>query len=331
MGPEPTSTIFADAPEVKPGETTGGVAIEGRSLGQIAWTKLKRDRVAVTGGFVVIFLILVAILAPFIIKLYGEPIDKVNANLIDPLLSIPKGTLGGISGEHWFGVEPRLGRDIFSRIVSGAQTSLFVAFSAAFISTFIGSLIGVSAGYFGGWWDALVSRVMDLLLAFPQVLFAIGLVTVLPDSFFGFGDRWSRMLVLASVIGFFGWPYIGRIVRGQTISLREREFIEASRSLGARSPRILFKELLPNLVAPILVYATLIIPTNILTEAALSFLGVGVEPPNPSWGQMLFDATGFYEADPMYMIIPGTAIFITVLAFNLFGDGLRDALDPKAH
>jgi peptide/nickel transport system permease protein len=147
---------------------------------------------------------------------------------------------------------------------------------------------------------------------------------------FGLDSRWSRILILVGIIGFFGWPYIGRIVRGQTLSLREREFVEAARSMGARSPRILFRELLPNLAAPILVYATLIIPTNILTEAALSFLGVGIPPPNPSWGGMLSDAVSVYSIDPMYMIIPGVTIFITVLAFNLFGDGLRDALDPKA-
>jgi peptide/nickel transport system permease protein len=176
----------------------------------------------------------------------------------------------------------------------------------------------------------VISRVMDFLLAFPQLLFAIALVSVLPDTFLGLGGRWARVVVLVGIIGFFGWPYIGRIVRGQTLSLREREFVEASRSLGARSPRILFRELLPNLAAPILVYATLIIPTNILTEAALSFLGVGIPPPNPSWGGMLSDAVTFYSIDPMYMIIPGGMIFITVLAFNLFGDGLRDALDPKA-
>jgi peptide/nickel transport system permease protein len=154
---------------------------------------------------------------------------------------------------------------------------------------------------------------------------------VLPGTLFGFGGRWSRVLVLVIVIGFFGWPYIGRIVRGQTLSLREREFVEASKSLGARSPRILFRELLPNLAAPILVYTTLIIPTNILTEAGLSFLGVGVPPPNPSWGGMLSDAIAYRTSDPMYLIIPGAMIFITVLAFNLFGDGLRDALDPRAH
>jgi len=162
------------------------------------------------------------------------------------------------------------------------------------------------------------------------LLFSIALVSVLPATLFGFSGRWSRVLVLIAVIGFFGWPYIGRIVRGQTLSLREREFVEASRSLGARSPRILFREMLPNLAAPILVYTTLIIPTNILTEAALSFLGVGIPPPFPSWGGMLSDALQFYRYDPMFMVIPGAMIFITVLAFNLFGDGLRDALDPKA-
>jgi len=171
---------------------------------------------------------------------------------------------------------------------------------------------------------------MDFLLAFPQLLFAIALVSVLPDQMFGLGDRWSRVFILVAVIGFFGWPYIGRIVRGQTLSLREREFVEASKSIGARSPRILFRELLPNLAAPILVYTTLIIPTNILTEASLSFLGVGIPPPWPSWGGMLSDAVSYYTSDPMYMIVPGVMIFLTVLAFNLFGDGLRDALDPKA-
>jgi peptide/nickel transport system permease protein len=188
----------------------------------------------------------------------------------------------------------------------------------------------MTAGFVGGWVDSIVSRVMDFLLAFPQLLFSIALVSVLPDTLLGFSGRWSRVLVLIAVIGFFGWPYIGRIVRGQTLSLREREFVEASRSLGARSPRILFREMLPNLAAPILVYTTLIIPTNILTEAALSFLGVGIPPPFPSWGGMLSDALQFYRYDPMFMIIPGAMIFITVLAFNLFGDGLRDALDPKA-
>jgi ABC-type dipeptide/oligopeptide/nickel transport system permease subunit len=162
-------------------------------------------------------------------------------------------------------------------------------------------------------------------------VFAIALVGVIPGSAFGLSGSTLRVVLLIFIIGFFAWPYMGRIIRGQTLSLREREFVDAARSLGARGPYILFRELLPNMVGPILVYATLLVPTNILFEASLDFLGVGIIPPTPSWGQMLATAVtqGFYSVDPMYMIIPGVAIFITVLAFNLFGDGLRDALDPK--
>jgi peptide/nickel transport system permease protein len=189
----------------------------------------------------------------------------------------------------------------------------------------------MAAGFLGGWVDTMVSRSMDVLLSFPQLLFSIALVSVVPTKLFGMGGSAPRIMVLIFVIGFFGWPYIGRIVRGQTLSLREREFVEAARSLGAGRIHILIKELLPNLVAPILVYTTLMIPTNILNEAALSFLGVGVQPPTPSWGQGLSDAIQYYTIDLPDLLIPGLAIFVTVLAFNLFGDGLRDALDPKGN
>jgi len=178
----------------------------------------------------------------------------------------------------------------------------------------------------------VIARAMDIFLAFPLLVFAIALVGVIPGSAFGLSGNTLRVTLLIFIIGFFAWPYMGRIIRGQTLSLREREFVAAARSLGARGPYILFRELLPNMVGPILVYATLLIPTNILLEAALDFLGVGIIPPTPSWGQMLATAVnqGFYYVDPMYMIIPGLAIFLTVLAFNLFGDGLRDALDPRS-
>jgi peptide/nickel transport system permease protein len=332
LGPEASITDESTPPTADPAleRDSGEKAIAGRSLKQIAWRRLKRDKVAIAGGVVVILLVVVALLAPLLSKLFGHPIDEYHIDQIDPTFSTPLKPFGGISKDFIFGVEPTSGRDVFSRIVFGAQTSLTVAFLSAFVSTILGAVFGLAAGFLGGWVDTVISRTMDFLLAFPQLLFAIALVSVLPDSFLGLGGRWSRVLVLVGVIGFFGWPYIGRIVRGQTLSLREREFVEASRSMGARAPRILFKELLPNLAAPILVYTTLIIPTNILTEAALSFLGVGIPPPNPSWGGMLSDAVTFYSIDPMYMIIPGGMIFITVLAFNLFGDGLRDALDPKA-
>jgi peptide/nickel transport system permease protein len=304
-------------------------AIEGRSPGRIAWTRLKRDKVALGGGLVVVLLILVAVFAPVIVHFLGHDPNEFHENLIDPDLGTPKGAFGGMSKDFLLGVEPVNGRDVFSRIVYGARISLLVAFLAALVSVVIGSVLGAVAGFLGGWVDAAISRVMDLLLAFPQLLFTIALVSVVPDKVWGLSGTGVRMGVLIVVIGFFGWPYIGRIVRGQTISLREREFVEAARSLGAGRSYILFRELLPNLVAPILVYTTLIIPTNILSEAALSFLGAGVKPPTPSWGKMLSDAVATYQADPTYMVVPGVAIFITVLAFNLFGDGLRDALDPK--
>ncbi|WP_425571004.1 ABC transporter permease [Rugosimonospora acidiphila] len=302
-----------------------GKNIEGRSLGRIAFTRLKQDRVAIAGGVVVILLILVAALAPVLVKLFGHPVNDFHQDQIDPNLGgLPLGHWGGINSHFLLGVQPVSGRDMFSQILYGAQTSLLVAFFATVVAVVIGVVLGVVAGYFGGWVDSLISRVMDLFLAFPLLLFAIALISVLPNG------NTVRIVILILIIGGFSWPYIGRIVRGQTLSLREREFVESARSIGARSPRILFRELLPNLAAPILVYTTLIIPTNILFEAALSFLGVGVQPPRASWGYLLSDAVSFYEFDPMYMIIPGLAIFITVLAFNLLGDGLRDALDPKS-
>ncbi len=297
--------------------------IEGRSLSQIAWMRLKRDKVALAGFWIIVFLVVVAAIAPLLTKLNGHPpnifySDKLNQDLG----GIPNGRFGGVDSNFWLGVEPGSGRDIFSRIVYGARISLVIAVTATLVSVAIGAVMGVTAGYFGGWVDNAISRLMDILLSFPVLVFSIALIAVAQGV--------NRTLLLVGVIGFFGWPYIGRIIRGQTLSLREREFVDAARSLGASDSHILFKQLLPNLAAPILVYATLIIPTNILLEAALSFLGVGVKPPTPSWGEMLSSSVSWYQVDPTYVAVPGLALFITVLAFNLFGDGLRDALDPRA-
>jgi len=330
LGPEPvggdTTTLVADAPVLAAGART----IEGRSLGRIAWDRLKRDRVAMAGGAVVVFLILVAILNPLIIKYLGHPPNAFNQKLIDSELQTPIGKYGGISWSHPLGLEPQNGRDLFSRIVYGSWISLLIASLATLLSVVIGTVMGVIAGYFGGWVDTLISRLMDVFLAFPLLLFAIALAGVIPDHAFGLGGDTLRIALLIFIIGFFNWPYIGRIIRGQTLSLREREFVDAARSLGARSSYVIFRELLPNLVAPILIYTTLLIPTNILFEAALSYLGVGVRPPTATWGGMLSDAVHWFQIDPYFMLFPGLAIFITVLAFNLFGDGLRDALDPRA-
>jgi ABC-type dipeptide/oligopeptide/nickel transport system permease subunit len=316
-GPEP------EAPLSVPGK-----AIEGRSLGQIAWMRLRRDKVAMGGGIVVLLLVLIAIFGPYLVQ---NP-DTYHPELINPIFSRPNGPFGGISLAHPLGVEPVTGRDMLARTVVGARYSLLIGLLATALAVVIGVVMGVISGYFGGWIDSVIARAMDVFLAFPLLVFAIALVGVMPSSGFGLSGNGLRVAMLIFIIGFFAWPYMGRIIRGQTLSLREREFVDAARSLGARGPYILFRELLPNLWGPILVYSTLLIPTNILFEAALSYLGVGIIPPQPTWGGMISDAVsgGFYSVDPMFMIIPGFAIFITVLAFNLFGDGLRDALDPRS-
>jgi len=318
------------APEAAPEAVLAGVSgkeIEGRSLGQIAWMRLRRDKVAMGGGIFIVFLILVAIIGPHLVQ---NP-DTFHPSLINPTFSRPNGPFGGISLAHPFGVEPVDGRDVLSRIVNGAQVSMLIAFLATALAVSIGVVMGIVAGYFGGWVDGVIARSMDVFLAFPLLVFALALAGVIPNNGFGLSGNGLRIGVLVFVIGFFNWPYMGRIIRGLTLSLREREFVDAARSLGARGPYILFRELLPNLVAPILVYATLLIPTNILFEAALEYLGVGLLVPTPSWGQMLSSAVvnQYYLIDPEFMLVPGLAIFIAVMAFNLFGDGLRDALDPK--
>lgn len=281
------------------------------------------------GGATVVILVGAAVFAPLVVDLLGHPPNEYHQTLIDPALQTPNGRFGGMSGDFLFGLEPVNGRDLFSRVLYGARISLLVAFFATALSVVVGVVFGAIAGYFGGWVDTLISRTMDVFLAFPLLLFAIALTGVVPDTAFGLSGDTLRIVLLIVIIGFFTWPYIGRIIRGQVLSLREREFVEAARAVGARSPWIICRELLPNLIAPITVYATLLIPANILFEAALSFLGVGVRPPTATWGGMLSDAVRVYQIAPQFMFFPGMAIFVTVLAFNLLGDGLRDAFDPR--
>jgi peptide/nickel transport system permease protein len=326
----PLDVSSASAEAVPEAVTTGlgGRRIEGRSLGQIAWLRLQRDKIAIGGAIFIVFLILVAIFGPFLVQ---NP-DTYHPTLINSTLQGPNGAFGGISLAHPLGVEPQTGRDMLARVVYGARISLLIGFLSTLLAVAIGVFFGLVAGFFGGWVDTVIARVMDVFLAFPLLVFALALVGVIPNKAFGLSGNTLRVTMLIFIIGFFNWPYMGRIIRGQTLSLREREFVDAARSLGARGPYILFRELLPNLWGPILVYTTLLIPSNIIFEASLSYLGVGIIPPTPSWGVMLSNAVlnGYYYIDPMYMIIPGLAIFLTVMAFNLFGDGLRDALDPKS-
>ena len=324
-------------------ETAEARLIEGRSLGQIAWARLKKDKIAIISAVIILLIIAVALFAPLIVKLNGFPPDQFNKTNADgqPLLNtrdggIPIGGLwgSGMSTEHWLGVEPQNGRDVFSRLVYGTRVSLLVALGGTVIAVVLGVVIGMVSGYFGGWVDTVLSRLMDIMLSFPALLFIMAMTPVIADrakAMFGIDDtNGLRMGVLIFVLGFFGWAYLARIVRGQTLSIREREFIEAARSLGAGPLYVIFRQILPNLLPTLLVYSTLIIPTNITAEAALSFLGVGVKEPTSSWGRMISDASGWYEVDPLYLFFPGLALFITVLAFNLLGDSVRDALDPRA-
>lgn len=284
-----------------------------------------------TGGVVIVLLVIIAVFADQLSALYGQDYltqhNTGTSSLLDSSTNLPNGDYGGISSTHWLGVTPVLGQDILSMLMYGARTSLSISALAVLLSLVLGVSLGLMAGYYRGWADTIISRTMDVLLAFPTLLFSLSLITVV--SFISTAQS-VRFLLIVFVLGFFGWPYIGRIVRGQVLSLREKEFVDAARSLGARNGRIMAKEIFPSLISPILVYTTLTIPNYMLGEAGLSFLGVGVVPPTVSWGQMLSDAGNYFQVDPMYLILPGLAIFVSVLAFNLFGDGLSDALDPKS-
>ena len=288
--------------------------IQGRSPMQLAWARLRQDRVAI-GSFVVIILItLVAIFAPVIARLAGHgPGDQYPFTALNGY-----GLPVGPGRAFLFGADD-LGRDVLVRVAYGARISLIVGVVASGLAVIAGGIIGLVAGYFGTAIDTALSRFMDVILSFPLLLFAIALVSIIGPS----------LGVSIAVIAFFSWASVGRIVRGQTLSLKEKEFVEAARSLGASDLRIMFVDILPNLVAPLIVYATLLIPAAIVFEATLSFLGLGVVPPTPTWGNMLSDAESYYKVAWWFIIFPGGALLLTTLAFNLLGDGVRDALDPR--
>jgi peptide/nickel transport system permease protein len=325
-----TTDVASDPGSSTLGPGAGGAidtAIAARSPWQLFWRRLKEDKVALGALILIILLILVAFVFDDIIRdLVGaRGPNEQSTKYLDSF-----GTPTGPSSENIMGVDP-LGRDVFSRVLAGAQVSLAVALIATTISMFIGLVVGLVAGFYRGWVDTVLSRLIDVLLAFPILLLALGIAAACS---LGKGCLSGLVKpgfwVVVFTIAFVNWTYIGRIIRGQVLSLREKEFVEAARAMGASNTRIMFREILPNLVAPLIVYATLVIPQNILLEAALSFLGVGVQPPQASWGDMIAEATSIFDTAWWFMVFPGAALLLTVLAFNLLGDGLQDALNPRS-
>jgi peptide/nickel transport system permease protein len=283
---------------------------------------IRSDRWAAAGAITVMIFLAVAIFAPLITAVSGQDPYTFHLETLDDS-GAPLGFGGGISTTHWFGVEPLTGRDLFAIVVYGARTSLLVGISATIVSVTLGVLVGITAGYFGGWYDRGVSRVIDVMLGFPSLVFIISLTAIAPANF-------PKPVLIILVMGGFSWPPIARVIRGQTLSLRERNFVVASTAMGAKSLHIITKQVLPNVGATIIVFATISIPAMIGFEAALSFLGVGVPPPTPSWGRSIGDAINWVQTDPMFLVFPGAALTLVTLAFNIFGDGLRDALDPRS-
>lgn len=267
--------------------------------------RLMKNKAAIVGGLIILFIILVGILGPFLVKTDPNAQDLINK------LQKP-------SKEHWFGTD-NFGRDIFSRIVHGTKLTLTVGFLSVLIGGVIGVILGIVAGYYGGALDTITMRVMDVLLAFPGILLALAIVSVL-------GGSLVNVIIAVSI---FSVPAFARIVRGSTLQVKKLEYIDAVRALGASDTRIIFKHILPNILSPIIVQATMRVATAILTASGLAFLGLGAQPPTPEWGAMLSDGRTYMHNASHMVMIPGVMIVIVVLAFNIFGDGLRDALDPK--
>ena len=318
-------------------KATGEAALTGRSPGRLMWTRFKRDRTGVISAYVVGFFFLIGLLAPLISKVYGKNPYTVYADERPDLFDsagVPVHPNGGISGQFWFGLEPGTGYDVFTKLIYGIRTSLMISVVVTLAVVVTGILLGIAAGYLGGKTDYFIGRVIDFLLAFPAQLFFIASMPVVVSLFVSPRDEtptYVRVLALILVQWFLGWMGLGRILRGTALALREREFIEAAKVSGASPWRIIRKEILPNIVTPLLVQSTYLLPNFVTAEAGLSYLGVGIVEPTPDWGQMFSKASTelVMQNDITYMFFPGISMIVFVVAFNLLGDSVRDAFDPK--
>ncbi|MET9088048.1 ABC transporter permease [Streptomyces sp. NPDC004237] len=326
---------MTDETEKKSITSDGSKGNESRSPGQLAWRRFKRDRTGVISAIIVIFFFVIALAAPLIAKLYGkDPYTTYGLNTPGLLgdNGFPVKPNGGMSPDFWFGIDPQLGRDVFTFLLYAIRNSLLISIAITLFVVIFGVVIGVTAGYMGGKTDWFFGRVIDILLAFPQQLFFVAFTPVVVSLFVPDNENTPTWLVVICLVGLltaFGWASIARLLRGQVLALREREFVEAAKVTGASPARIIFKELLPNLWTPILIQGTLTLPAMVTTEAGLAFLGVGLQDPTPDWGVMIGYAAKFYQDDITFLLFPGVAMVIFVLAFNLLGDSMRDALDPK--
>ena len=325
-GAEPVPPVTGSAGEA--------AKTRGKSPTAIALGRLRTNRVAVACACVFVGFVLIAIFAPLLAKLEGQDPTTPHRDLVDDY-GFP--TIGR-TGEHWFGVEPRVGRDLFARFVYGARSSLIVSGTVTVITAVIGVVIGLISGFLGGWIDRILSWVIDFVLGLPYLLFAIAVPAVLLVLFDvdvdaeGAGTDQAarvRFYSLIIVLSFFGWASVARLIRVEVLSLREREFVAAAKAIGVPTRKVLVRELLPNLAAPLVISVSLALPTYIVAEAGLTFLGVGLTEPTPSWGVTIAAAQSYYRVDPLYLWLPVLAITILVLALRLLGDSVRDAFDPR--
>ena len=307
------------------------VQIKSRTPGQIAWLHFKRNRVGVIAGIFSISFLLASLLAPLEAKLLGINPDELNLDILDES-GVPKLPGGGISREHPLGIVPGTGRDLLAQLLYGSRISFLIMIVSTFLTLFVGMIAGVVGGFFGGKVDNAIGRYGDFILAFPSFFMIVALADPAVDRIQRAGlaqDNGARVLFLIVILSFFGWVYFARLIRSQVLSLRERDFITAAQALGSSKTRIIFKELIPNIWAPVIVVVSLSLPGYLTAEAVFSFLGIGIQPPGYTWGLLIAKSTRFVMAMPTFFIITTTTLVMVVLAFNLLGDALRDALDPR--